>query len=120
MVRCPTNPTIFLVGLPTEHAGSWMVDGTLMCKSVVCEALPKLWKHMALSEYHWTEMQSKECSVCRAERSRRNRLLEEADKRVRQEPYLSAPFIHKNNEPKYHAMLLRASEHAKSERRCML
>ena len=30
----------FLVGLPTEHAGSWSVDGTLQCKSKRCGDLP--------------------------------------------------------------------------------
>ena len=30
-----------------------------------------------------------------------------------EEPFVSAPYIHRNNEPKYHAMLLRAEEHAK-------
>merc|ERR1712110_371366 len=35
------------------------------------------------------------------------------DERVRQEPYVRAPYIHKNNEPKYFAMLLRAVEYAK-------
>ena len=35
------------------------------------------------------------------------------DPRLKVEPYLSAPYIHQNNEPKYHAMLLRAVEHAK-------
>ena len=32
---------------------------------------------------------------------------------MRQEPFLSAPYVHRNNEPKYHAMLLRAVEEAK-------
>ena len=35
------------------------------------------------------------------------------DKPVHQEPFLSAPYIHQNNDPKYHAMLLRANETAK-------
>ncbi len=39
---------------------------------------------------------------------------------MRREPYLSAPFIHKNNEPKYHANLLRANEQAKTERKYTL
>ena len=54
-----------------------------------------------------------ECGQCQEERARRNRLIEPSDPRVRQEPFLSAPYIHRNNEPKYHAMLLRAVEQAK-------
>ena len=58
-------------------------------------------------------MQQLECPTCQAERERRNRLLDAEDPRVREEPYLSAPFVHKNNEPKYHAMLVRAAELAR-------
>ena len=110
----------FLVGLPTEHAGSWKTDGTLQCNSKSCADLPHRWKAMAAAGHHWSAMQCMECSICKTERGRRNRLLEEVDPRVRQEPFLSAPFIHKNNEPKYHAMLLRAAEQAKSERKYTL
>ena len=109
-----------MTGLPTEHAGSWMTDGTLKCRSNECAALPAKWKQMARSGVAWGEMQRMECALCRSERERRNRLLDNADARVRQEPYLSAPFIHKNNEPKYHAMLLRAAEHAKAARSYIL
>lgn len=35
------------------------------------------------------------------------------DSRVREEPSLSSPYIHKNNKPKYHALLVRAVEAAK-------
>ena len=65
-------------------------------------------------------MQALECSMCKAERDRRNRVMAGDDPRVRSEPYLSAPFIHKNNEPKYHAMLLRAHEQAKTLRKHVL
>ena len=56
-----------------------------------------------------------ECKQCSEERHRRNRLLEEADERVRQEPFARAPFIHKNNEPKYLTMYQRASELARQK-----
>ena len=106
----------FLVGLPTEHAGSWAADGTLQCNSKSCADLPDTWKRMSATGGTWADMQCMECSICSAERRRRNRVINGEDPRVRQEPYLSAPFIHKNNEPKYHAMLLRASEQAKTDR----
>ena len=54
-----------------------------------------------------------ECAVCNKERERRNRLIAAGDSRVTEEPFVDAPYMHKNNEPKYHAMLLRAAEHAK-------
>ena len=65
-------------------------------------------------------MQDLECPFCKTERERRNRVMAGEDPRVRQEPYLSAPFIHKSNEPKYHAMLLRAHEQAKMQRKHVL
>ena len=42
-----------------------------------------------------------------------NRTRQQDDEHVRQEPYVRAPYIHKNNEPKYHVMLSRAVEYAK-------
>ena len=81
---------------------------------------PGKWKRMADEGLHWPAMQALECSLCKAERDRRNRVMAGDDPRVRSEPYLSAPFIHKNNEPKYHAMLLRAYEQAKTLRKHVL
>ena len=54
-----------------------------------------------------------ECRACSTERLCRCRLVEEGDPRLKVEPFLSAPFIHQNNQPKYNAALLRAEEHAK-------
>jgi len=51
--------------------------------------------------------------VCIAQRRRRNRLLGPKDTRVHQPFFLGALFVHQHNEPKYHALLLRAVEHAK-------
>ena len=68
---------------------------------------------MAVAGAPWSEMQALECDECKKERQRRNRLLEARDPRLLQEPFLSAPYVHRNNEPKYHAMLLRAVELAK-------
>ncbi len=68
---------------------------------------------MAQAERTWEEMRALECAACHTERERRNRLLASNDRRVLKEPFLSAPYVHKSNEPKYHAMLLRAVEDAK-------
>ena len=42
----------FLVGLPTTHAGSWRVDGTMECGKAECAALPEQWKRMADEGLH--------------------------------------------------------------------
>ena len=107
----------FLMGLPTEHAGSWLPrkDGTgiVECGLSECSNLPARWRHMALKGSSWMEMEELECTTCRSERARRNRLIAPNDPRILKEPFLSAPYVHRNNEPKYHAMLLRAVEQAK-------
>ena len=61
-------------------------------------------------------MASLECDACARERRRRNRLVAPNDARIQQMPFLDALFIHPNNEPKYHALLVRAVEHAKRGR----
>ena len=61
----------------------------------------------------WEKREAMECDKCKDERERRNRLIAAGDSRVTQDPFVDAPYMHKNNEPKYHAMLLRAAEHAK-------
>ena len=108
----------FLMGFPTEHAGSWLPphaegDERLLCQNAACEKLPAHWRIMASAGASWDMMQCQECGVCQAERSRRNRLIDVDDTRVKREPFLSAPYVHQNNAPKYHAMLLRAVEEAK-------
>ena len=103
----------FLHGFPTQHAGSWCSDGHLVCGNAACAAL-------GTSDTKWTTLLSQECSVCHDERKRRNRLLEGQSELVSQAPFSSAPYIHKNNEPKYHAMLLGAAEQGKRERQHML
>ena len=110
----------FLMGLPTEHCGSWRPgeddQEVVECGNAECAALPKRWQDIALKGGTWEEAQSLECQVCKDERTRRNRLIEADDPRVLQEPFLSATYVHRNNEPKYHAMLLRAVEQAKRGR----
>ena len=75
---------------------------------------------MAESELDWPSMQYMECAICQNERERRNRVMAEDDPRVRRGPYMSAPYIHKHNEPKCLAMLLRAHEQANTLRRHIL
>lgn len=106
----------FLHGLPTEHTGSWFPNELTSCNLQACRELPEKWKQMSIKGTSWGEMQEMECNVCKKERERRNRLIADADARVQSEPFVSATYIHKNNEPKYHAMLLRAAEHAKKTR----
>ena len=58
-------------------------------------------------------MVSMECAECKSDRERRNRLLVENYPRLHNEPFLTAPHAHKNNDPTYYAMLLRTVEAAK-------
>ena len=68
---------------------------------------------MAQSGESWENMVALECHVCTWERERKNRVAAPKDERMRREPFLEAPYIHRNNDPKYHALLVRAMEKAK-------
>ena len=106
----------FLLGLPTRHAGSWQdSEGALMCGQHACSQLPNLWHELRKDGNTWEEMLAKapECGICSSERDRRNRLVSQDDLRLQHPQFLQAPYIHKHNEPKYHALLLRAVENAK-------
>ena len=110
----------FLFGLPTHHCGSWRTSsageasaGYASCGSDECARLEQRWRHMAMQGDTWTAMCKLECAVCQTERQRRNRLMEHKDPRVKKQPFVQAPYLHKNNEPKYHAQLVRAVENAK-------
>ena len=115
----------FLHGFPTKHCGSWKskrpegeqesmpTEGYAQCGNATCVVLHESWASLARAGKSWNDMLEMECELCKQERQRRCRLVEPNDPRVKREPFLSAPFIHQNNEPKYHAALLRAEEHAK-------
>ena len=83
------------------------------CSNDFCRNLHKTWKTMAAAGKAWEEMIIMECDICSSERKRRCRVMAPQDKRVHQELFLSAPYIQQNNDPKYHAMFLRANETAK-------
>ena len=106
----------FLHGLPTEHCGSWSTTETC----TTCRNLTDTWRTMTREGATWTELRALECTSCGLKRERRARLLAKNDIRIRQEPFVTAPYIHKNNQPKYHAMLLRAAEDAKKNEKSML
>ena len=60
----------FLVGLPTEHAGSWRAaDGAVACGNAECAALQEKWKRMADEEPHWPAMQDLECDFLKRSES---------------------------------------------------
>ena len=103
----------FLLGCPTANVGSWMADGSIACGTARCHTLAQEWAAMAEAQRSWAEMKELECSACQKERERRARLIETKDPRLHSDAFLTAVYLHKNNEPKYHAMLLRASEQAK-------
>ena len=56
---------------------------------------PEQWRAKFAEGVPWEDLRKMECKQCSEERHRRNRLLEEADERARQEPFARAPFIHK-------------------------
>ena len=93
----------YIVGLPTEHPGSWIPDvmgtGYVCCHNGACKDLHVHWKDMALAGEPWSVMQQLECSSCKQERDRRNRLVMPEDPRLKIEPFLSPPYVHQNNGP---------------------
>ena len=93
--RYPMRCTTSWSGYPRGTQGLGIANGRMASTS------PARWKQMEGG----------------AERSRRNRLLDEVDPRVREEPFLSAPFNHENREPTYQAMLLQAAEQSKTDRK---
>ena len=68
----------------------------------------------------WEHMVSLECAACQAERKRRCRVAPSGDPSLKQEPFVSAIYIHPHNTPKYHALQLRAIEFAKANQRILL
>ena len=102
----------FFTGLPTQHCGSWH-RGQALCGSDKCSKLSSEWATMAKRGESWEDMVTMECGACRQERNRRCRVVVPGDPRIKRPPFVDAPFIHQNNEPKYHALLKRAVEHAK-------
>ena len=54
-----------------------------------------------------------ECHICQTHRENRKRLIAANDPRIHEPAFVQAPYVHQNNEPKYHAMLLRSVEQAK-------
>jgi hypothetical protein len=108
----------FFMGFPTEHCGTWMPGGTAAkqhnkCGQSACALLHVKWKAMAMRNHSWEEMQALECMACKGERQRRNRLMQQSDPRVRQQPFLDVLYVHENKEPQYHDALLRAVEDGK-------
>ena len=106
----------FLLGLPTLHAGSWPYFKEAGCKNLRCQSIHEELIEKIRVGRSWVDCVAMECEKCKEERERRNRLIAPGDERVTREPFIDAPYIHKNNEPKYHALLLRAAEHAKKSR----
>jgi hypothetical protein len=107
----------FLCGLPTLHSGSWYRDqdgaDQWLCESSPCRSLSEEWRRRSQKGESWPTLQQMECETCKKHRNDRNRLIEQCDRRVNEPPFLQAPYVHKNNDPKYHALLLRSVEYAK-------
>jgi hypothetical protein len=108
----------FLMGLPTRHHGCWLpkaLEGYALCKKTHCAELHNTWKPLAEQGADWATMLrvAPECDVCSQERLRRCRLVTKHPEEVKLSRFLHGQYVHQNNQPKYHVMLLRALEHAK-------
>ena len=72
----------FLYGFPTKHCGSWLTQqNKSTCTTAACGELlfAKYAKEMPEGttwQQHWKELQTKECSACKAERQRRKRVMQ--------------------------------------------
>ena len=110
----------FLHGLPTMHVGSWQpATDTLECDETTgCKQIQTEWaaRHAETSESAWKVLFARECRLCKSRREERNRLLAAGDPAVQQPPFVDAPYVHRNNEPKYVVANVRAQEVAKRNR----
>jgi hypothetical protein len=110
----------FLHGLPTMHVGSWQpATDTLECgETTGCGQIQADWaaRYAETSSTAWRVLFARECSLCKARREGRNRLLSAGDPSVQQPPFIDAPYVHRNNEPKYVVANVRAQEVAKRNR----
>ena len=106
----------FVHSIPTYECGSWMEsEEKLSCGNARCQKLmEETWPAMKREGgWDWTDMQALECDMCKAERERRRRVIRDGNGRHTRAPFVSAPYIHSLNWPKYHAVTLRAIGFAK-------
>ena len=112
----------FIHGYSTDEAGSWMpLEGKPTCGNPRCvELQTRIWPEMFEQGQVWADMQWMECDICATERKRRRRVLRKQERLPSEEPFLSAPYVHPYNTPKYHALQLRAIQFAQYHSRQLL
>ena len=76
---CLTNLITLLLGLPTLHAGCWLLFDENGCTDVRCQVLHEEWRELVKAGTPLTECHQMECAVCKQERERRNRLITPGD-----------------------------------------
>ena len=100
------------MGFPTQHSGCWLPENVsdeldddpflFRCYTDTCFQLSRIWANKVHTRENitWETLLSEhpECAACNIERKRRCRLVEPQDARVLCEPYLSAPYVHQNNQ----------------------
>ena len=110
----------FLHGYPTLACGSWIAkDDALACKSERCrELMESTWPAMRRAGQAWSIAQEMECDLCKTERRRRHRVLDDASEGLQDlDPrFAKAPYVHPYNWPKYQAAQQRAVLFAKQQR----
>ena len=99
------------MGLDTLHCASWCDPAMIILWQTIHP--DSLLPQGFLDNTHENCAYSNECEKTVAERPRRCILIRDEDPRLKHEPFVSALYLHKNNQPKYHSMLQRALEHAK-------
>ena len=111
----------FLHGRDTTVTGSWL-HGGVGCGNRACRELCEGARNAALvsagqrrrRQVTPKEIRQQECQVCREERARRRLVLDgPEDSRLQSEKFLVAPGVFPNNDVKYEANKLRASQYAR-------
>ena len=110
----------FIHGYETLVPGSWLpatgTDGTLTCKNPQCERLWRAeWLRLFTQGVPGAQLLDMECTVCKEERRRRNRLLQPGSDAHLQPNFAGAPYIHPFHAPKTLVFLLRAVHYAQAK-----
>ena len=104
----------FTHGLPTRNPGSWLPGADRpFCGEPDCATWAARWQKARdqKQDVPWEMRLENECSVCKKERQRRNRIIKNSDVNAqlyREEPFTDAPFVHPFRAPSYHAQHLRS------------
>ena len=116
----------FVHGLPTRNPGTWLPNvAAPTCGDSLCATLAHRWE-LLWKKYRtpWSERQSMECEVCRAERNRRCCIIarpgHEKSEAHLHDVFAEAPLVHPFRSPTNHAQRLRALRFAREKQTRLL